>query len=59
MSDQATSTKLGDYRRRIADLRREMRTLRAEAGPEEVRDYELATPQGPVRLSRRTSAISS
>jgi predicted dithiol-disulfide oxidoreductase (DUF899 family) len=52
MSDQATSMKLGDYRRRIADLRREMRTLRAEAGPEEVRDYELATPQGPVRLSR-------
>jgi predicted dithiol-disulfide oxidoreductase (DUF899 family) len=51
MSDRATSAKLGDYRRRIADLRREMRTLRAEAEPEQVRDYELATPQGSVRLS--------
>jgi predicted dithiol-disulfide oxidoreductase (DUF899 family) len=51
MSDRATSAKLGEYRRRIADLRREMRALRMGAEPEEVRDYELVTPQGPVRLS--------
>ena len=51
MSDRATSAKLGEYRRRIADLRREMRALRAAAEPEEVRDYELATPSGAVRLS--------
>src|SRR5262245_145337 len=51
MSDRATNVKLGEYRRRIADLRREMRALRMEAEPEEVRDYELVTPQGPVRLS--------
>ena len=51
MSDRATSAKLGEYRRRIADLRREMRALRAASEPEEVRDYELATSDGAVRLS--------
>ena len=51
MSDRATNAKLAEYRCRIADLRREMRALRAAAAPEEVRDYEFATPQGAVRLS--------
>jgi predicted dithiol-disulfide oxidoreductase (DUF899 family) len=48
---QDTNARLAEHRRRIADLRREMRALRAAMEPEEVPDYELATPQGPVRLS--------
>jgi predicted dithiol-disulfide oxidoreductase (DUF899 family) len=51
MKDRNTSAKLADYRRRIADLRQEMRAMRAAAAPEEVGDYEFATPEGPVRLS--------
>jgi predicted dithiol-disulfide oxidoreductase (DUF899 family) len=50
MRDQDKAAKLADYRRRIADLRREMRALRAAVEPDEVRDYEFATPRGPVRL---------
>jgi len=51
MSDRATAAKLADYRRRIADLRREMHALRAAAVPEDVQDYTFATPRGPTRLS--------
>jgi predicted dithiol-disulfide oxidoreductase (DUF899 family) len=51
MSVLDARTKLADYRRRIADLRAEMRAERAAAAPEEVKDYAFATPQGPVRLS--------
>jgi hypothetical protein len=43
MTPRDAAAKLDDYRRRIAELRREMRALRAAAQPEEVRDYEFAT----------------
>jgi predicted dithiol-disulfide oxidoreductase (DUF899 family) len=46
-----TVDRLAEHQRRIAELRREMRAIRAAATPEEVRDYEFATPNGPVRLS--------
>jgi predicted dithiol-disulfide oxidoreductase (DUF899 family) len=51
MGHQATAAKLAEFRHRIADLRRQMRAVRAEAEPEVVRDYEFAKPNGPVRLS--------
>jgi predicted dithiol-disulfide oxidoreductase (DUF899 family) len=51
MNGEDRNAKLADYRRRIADLRREMRALRSAAEPEEVQDYEFATLQGPIRLS--------
>jgi predicted dithiol-disulfide oxidoreductase (DUF899 family) len=51
MPDQEKAAKLAGYRRRIAELRREMLALRAASEPEEVRDYTFATLQGPVRLS--------
>ena len=51
MSYQSTAKKLESYRGQIADLREKMRTLQAEVEPEPVEDYELATPNGPVRLS--------
>jgi predicted dithiol-disulfide oxidoreductase (DUF899 family) len=46
-----SATKLRDYRRQIADLREKMRAAQAEAEPQEVQDYVLATAEGPVRLS--------
>ena len=45
------AAKLADYRRRIAELRGEMRALRATADPEGINDYEFATMEGPRRLS--------
>jgi predicted dithiol-disulfide oxidoreductase (DUF899 family) len=51
MKDKDKAATLADYRRRIADLRCEMRALRATAEPEEVRDYTLAAPRGDIRLS--------
>lgn len=51
MSYRDTSAKLAEYRRRIADLRQQMRAARAASEPEEVRDYEFSTPAGPVKLS--------
>src|SRR5258708_12493934 len=46
IADRETAAKLAEHRRRIADLRQEMRALRASAEPEAVRDYAFATPQG-------------
>jgi predicted dithiol-disulfide oxidoreductase (DUF899 family) len=46
-----TTDRLAAHRRRIAELRQEMRAIRAAAIPEAVRDYAFATPKGPVRLS--------
>jgi predicted dithiol-disulfide oxidoreductase (DUF899 family) len=46
-----SATKLRDYRRQMADLREKMRAAQAEAEPQEVPDYVLATVEGPVRLS--------
>ncbi len=50
IADRETAAKLAEHRRRIADLRQEMRALRASAEPEAVRDYAFATPQGRVCL---------
>jgi predicted dithiol-disulfide oxidoreductase (DUF899 family) len=52
MSSAETRAKLAEYRRRIADLREQMRAARAAAEPEEVRDYDFSTPRGSVRLSK-------
>ena len=51
MNYRTTSDKLAAYRREIAGLREKMRALRAAIEPEEVKDYEFATPKGPVKLS--------
>jgi predicted dithiol-disulfide oxidoreductase (DUF899 family) len=51
MTRSDTAAKLAEYRRRLADLRNEMRAMRAATEPEAVRDYELSTPEGQVRLS--------
>ena len=45
------SAKLDGYRKQIAELRRKMRETHAEIEPEEVRDYEFATPTGKRKLS--------
>ena len=44
--------KLTDYRRQIAAIREKMRETLAAVEPQEVKDYELASPEGPVRLSQ-------
>jgi len=51
MNYRTTSDKLAAYRREIAGLREKMRTLQSTIEPEEVKDYEFATPKGPVKLS--------
>jgi predicted dithiol-disulfide oxidoreductase (DUF899 family) len=43
--------KLADYRREIAAIRERMRETLASVEPEEVANYELASSDGPVRLS--------
>ena len=44
--------KLTDYRRQIAAIRERMRETLAAVEPQEVKDYELASTEGPVRLSQ-------
>ncbi|MGH6662943.1 MAG: DUF899 family protein [Rhodospirillales bacterium] len=51
MAYRQTSQKLAGYRRQIAAIRNKMRAAQASAEPEEVQDYQFATPKGPVRLS--------
>lgn len=51
MGYRESSKKLARYRRQIAAIRKKMRATQASAQPEEVRDYQFATPEGPVRLS--------
>jgi len=46
------SGKLADYRRQIAAIREKMRDTLATVEPQEVKDYEFATLEGPVRLSQ-------
>jgi predicted dithiol-disulfide oxidoreductase (DUF899 family) len=46
-----TSQRLAGYRREIDALRDKMRELQQTVVPEEVADYELTGPDGPVRLS--------
>jgi predicted dithiol-disulfide oxidoreductase (DUF899 family) len=43
--------KLADYRRQIAAIRERMRETLATVEPQEVRDYEFTSSEGPVRLS--------
>jgi predicted dithiol-disulfide oxidoreductase (DUF899 family) len=43
--------KLADYRRQIAAIREKMRDTLATVEPQEVKDYEFKTVDGPVRLS--------
>ncbi len=45
------SGKLADYRREIAAIREKMREALATVEPQEVRDYEFGSVEGPVRLS--------
>src|SRR5882724_11094299 len=52
MSYKSTAKKLETYRGQIAGLREKMRTLQAAVEPEPVEDYEFATPDGTVRLSK-------
>src|SRR5260370_32377767 len=51
MNYQATSARLADYRREIAELRDKMREARAAIEPEEVPDYVFPNSNGSVRLS--------
>jgi len=51
MKYHEASAKLAQYRARIADLRTKMREVYAASEPQEVDDYVLARPAGPVRLS--------
>jgi len=46
-----TIQRLNDARRRILEIRAEMRELQAGIEPEQVEDYEFGTTDGPVRLS--------
>jgi predicted dithiol-disulfide oxidoreductase (DUF899 family) len=45
------TAKLADYRRQITAIREKMRTTQNAVEPQEVRDYEFLTPQGPALLS--------
>jgi predicted dithiol-disulfide oxidoreductase (DUF899 family) len=49
---KAASEKLASYRREITTIRQKMRALQETIEPEPVQDYELSTPNGPVRLSQ-------
>jgi len=51
MAYRETSKKMAQLRQQIAELRKEMRELQQAVEPEEVKDYELATAEGKVRLS--------
>ena len=51
MDYKSTSAKLAEFRNEIAAIRKKMRAAQADAEPEEVADYQLATLQGTVRLS--------
>lgn len=51
MNYQATSARLADYRRQIAELRDKMREARVAAEPEEVPDYVFMNPNEAVNLS--------
>ncbi len=44
-------TQLDDYRKKISDIRKQMRVVQAEIEPEQVPDYEFKTETGTARLS--------
>ena len=43
--------RLADYRRRVGEIRKAMRSLQTEIEPQRVEDYVFATSRGAVRLS--------
>ena len=45
------NARLSDYRRQIAEIREKMRNTLATVEPQEVKDYEFSTVDGPVKLS--------
>jgi hypothetical protein len=51
MKYEETAEKLAEYQSQIADIREKMRSAQASTEPEEIQDYEFATPQGKARLS--------
>ena len=51
MKYKETAEKLAEYRSQIAGIREKMRSAQASIEPEEVHDYEFATPQGKAQLS--------
>jgi predicted dithiol-disulfide oxidoreductase (DUF899 family) len=51
MSYKSTTEKVSEYRRQMAELREKMRQAQASIEPEEVRDYQFATTEGPQPLS--------
>jgi predicted dithiol-disulfide oxidoreductase (DUF899 family) len=46
------NAKLADYRRQIAAIREKMRNTLATIEPQEVKNYEFSTVNGPVKLSQ-------
>lgn len=51
MKYRDATAKLTEYRGQIAEIRERMRSTQAAIEPEDVRDYELAVPDGKVTLS--------
>jgi predicted dithiol-disulfide oxidoreductase (DUF899 family) len=51
MNYKEANEKRAEYRSQIAGIREKMRNAQASVEPEEVPDYEFATPQGKTRLS--------
>src|ERR1700730_8035121 len=51
MNYKEANEKLAEYRSQIADIREKMRSAQASIEPEEVQNYEFATPQGKALLS--------
>src|SRR5262249_41658236 len=51
MTYKETARKLADYRSQIAVLREKMREAQAAIDPEPIKDYALASTQGPVSLA--------
>ena len=51
MKYRDTSARLTEYRNQIAEIREKMRSTQAAVEPEDVQDYELAVPEGTVKLS--------
>src|ERR1700757_3377187 len=52
MSYRDTVVQLNDYRRQIAGIRSEMRSLQAAIAPEAVKDYVFQSVAGPIALSQ-------
>jgi Bacterial protein of unknown function (DUF899) len=51
MNYKETAGRLAEYRSQIAEIREKMRSTQAAIEPEEVEDYEFASPKGAVLLS--------